>query len=121
MALGLLGVNSALSLNVSWDVLKQKAEPSEARSGVMDDNKASSVKCRLHGAARLPAFSMDGDYVIGGVFSIHNYIQTMKHNYTSMPEPLRCTGRLVKGRIKLGTICCLSLLKNTFSYVLIIL
>ncbi|XP_023287281.1 extracellular calcium-sensing receptor-like [Seriola lalandi dorsalis] len=37
---------------------------------------------------------MDGDYVIGGVFSIHNYMHTVKHNYTTMPEPLRCTGRI---------------------------
>ncbi|XP_034723597.1 extracellular calcium-sensing receptor-like [Etheostoma cragini] len=33
---------------------------------------------------------MDGDYVIGGVFSIHYYMHTVKHNYTTMPEPLRC-------------------------------
>ncbi|XP_027136163.1 extracellular calcium-sensing receptor [Larimichthys crocea] len=37
---------------------------------------------------------MDGDYVIGGVFSIHHYMHTVKHNYTTMPEPLRCTGRV---------------------------
>ncbi|XP_062275424.1 extracellular calcium-sensing receptor-like [Scomber scombrus] len=37
---------------------------------------------------------MDGDYIIGGVFSLHNYIQKVKHNYTSMPEPLRCTGSI---------------------------
>ncbi|XP_040901798.1 extracellular calcium-sensing receptor-like [Toxotes jaculatrix] len=37
---------------------------------------------------------MDGDYVIGGVFSLHNYIDTVIHNYTTMPEPLRCTGSL---------------------------
>ncbi|XP_018557697.1 LOW QUALITY PROTEIN: extracellular calcium-sensing receptor-like [Lates calcarifer] len=37
---------------------------------------------------------MDGDYVIGGVFSIHRYIHTVKHNYTTMPEPLRCTGSI---------------------------
>ncbi|KAM3875155.1 extracellular calcium-sensing receptor-like [Diretmus argenteus] len=35
---------------------------------------------------------MDGDYIIGGVFSIHNYMHTVKHNYTSIPEHLRCTG-----------------------------
>ncbi|KAM3874682.1 extracellular calcium-sensing receptor-like [Diretmus argenteus] len=40
---------------------------------------------------------MDGDYIIGGVFSIHNYMHTVKHNYTSIPEPLRCTGS-VDGR-----------------------
>ncbi|KAM8769853.1 extracellular calcium-sensing receptor-like [Acanthopagrus schlegelii] len=37
---------------------------------------------------------MDGDFVIGGVFSIHTYMQTVKHNYTIMPEPLKCTGRI---------------------------
>ncbi|XP_067363839.1 extracellular calcium-sensing receptor-like [Channa argus] len=37
---------------------------------------------------------MDGDYIVGGVFSIHNYMDTLKHNYTIMPERLRCTGRL---------------------------
>ncbi|XP_018557694.1 extracellular calcium-sensing receptor-like [Lates calcarifer] len=37
---------------------------------------------------------MDGDYIIGGVFSIHHYIHTVKHNYTTMPEPLRCTGSI---------------------------
>ncbi|XP_033487562.2 extracellular calcium-sensing receptor-like [Epinephelus lanceolatus] len=37
---------------------------------------------------------MDGDYVIGGVFSIHSYMHTVKHNYTTMPEPLRCTGSI---------------------------
>uniref|UniRef100_A0A8C7QK23 G-protein coupled receptors family 3 profile domain-containing protein n=1 Tax=Oncorhynchus mykiss TaxID=8022 RepID=A0A8C7QK23_ONCMY len=33
-----------------------------------------SVRCRLQGTTRPPAFSQDGDLVIGGVFSIHNYI-----------------------------------------------
>ncbi|KAM9358884.1 extracellular calcium-sensing receptor-like [Symphorus nematophorus] len=37
---------------------------------------------------------MDGDYVIGGVFSIHRYMHTVKRNYTTMPEPLSCTGRI---------------------------
>ncbi|XP_078102115.1 extracellular calcium-sensing receptor-like [Sander vitreus] len=37
---------------------------------------------------------MDGDYVIGGVLSIHYNMQTVKHNYTTMPEPLRCTGSI---------------------------
>ena len=56
------------------------------------------MKCKLQGTARLPAFSMDGDYIVGGVFSIHNYLHTLKHNYTTMPEQQRCTGRLVRGR-----------------------
>ncbi|XP_070825795.1 extracellular calcium-sensing receptor-like [Chaetodon trifascialis] len=37
---------------------------------------------------------MDGDYNIGGVFSIHNYMKTVKHNYTTMPEPQRCRGSI---------------------------
>ncbi|XP_028428736.1 extracellular calcium-sensing receptor-like [Perca flavescens] len=37
---------------------------------------------------------MDGDYVIGGVFSIHNYMPTVKHDYATMPELLRCTGSI---------------------------
>ncbi|XP_070826376.1 extracellular calcium-sensing receptor-like [Chaetodon trifascialis] len=37
---------------------------------------------------------MDGDYVIGGVFAIHEYKHTEKHNYTSMPELQRCTGSI---------------------------
>ncbi|XP_073350276.1 extracellular calcium-sensing receptor-like [Pagrus major] len=37
---------------------------------------------------------MDGDYAIGGVFSIHTYMRTVKNNYTTKPEPLKCTGRI---------------------------
>nr|XP_046244961.1 extracellular calcium-sensing receptor-like [Scatophagus argus] len=40
---------------------------------------------------------MDGDYVIGGVVGIHTSMHTVKHNYTTMPEPLRCTGS-IEGR-----------------------
>lgn len=54
-----------------------------------------SLKCELQSSAREPAFSMNGDYVIGGVFSIHHYREQMKHEYTTKPEPSRCTGRSV--------------------------
>ncbi|XP_030259251.1 extracellular calcium-sensing receptor-like [Sparus aurata] len=37
---------------------------------------------------------MDGDYVIGGVFSIHTYMHTVNHNYTTKPEPQRCKGSI---------------------------
>ncbi|XP_029028308.1 extracellular calcium-sensing receptor-like [Betta splendens] len=37
---------------------------------------------------------MNGDYVIGGVFSIHYNIKAVKYNYTTKPEPLQCTGRI---------------------------
>ncbi|XP_037829212.1 extracellular calcium-sensing receptor-like [Kryptolebias marmoratus] len=37
---------------------------------------------------------MDGDYIIGGVFSIHNNMHTVIYNYTIAPEPPRCTGSI---------------------------
>ena len=64
-----------------------------------------SVRCRLQGTPRPPAFSQDGDFVIGGVFSIHNYMHTVDHSYTSLPEPLQCTGRSVSARGNRGQDC----------------
>lgn len=98
LSLILCELNSSLSLNVPGNNLKQRAGLIQDRTGAWVSTEALSVKCKLKGTARLPAFSIDGDYVIGGVFSIHHYKQTVKHNYTVMPEPLRCTGRLVRGR-----------------------
>lgn len=99
MYLILCELSSSLSLNVSyWSGLKQQAGLTGDRTGAGVRTKASFVKCVLQGTARLPVFSSDGDYVLGGVFSIHHYKQTVKHNYTRMPESLRCTGRLVRGR-----------------------
>ncbi|CAB1425465.1 unnamed protein product [Pleuronectes platessa] len=68
-ALGLFELNSALGLN------------------------GAGIKCKLQGTAHPPAFSMDGDYVVGGVFSIHYYMHTVKYNYTTMPEPLSINSR----------------------------
>ncbi|XP_037835716.1 extracellular calcium-sensing receptor-like [Kryptolebias marmoratus] len=38
---------------------------------------------------------MDGDFVIGGVFSLHYKIYTVIYQYTTKPEPLKCTGSLL--------------------------
>ncbi len=96
LSIGLYGLNSALTLGGSGNDLKQKAELTEDTTASGFSSEASSVKCKLQVTARQPAFSMDGDYVIGGVFSIHHYKPTVKHNYTSMPEPQICTGRCVR-------------------------
>uniref|UniRef100_A0AAQ4QM16 G-protein coupled receptors family 3 profile domain-containing protein n=1 Tax=Gasterosteus aculeatus aculeatus TaxID=481459 RepID=A0AAQ4QM16_GASAC len=56
--------------------------------------RGSSGECKLQGATRQPAISMDGDYVVGGVFSIHYYTYTVKNNYTTMPDPIRCSGSI---------------------------
>ncbi|XP_030599487.1 extracellular calcium-sensing receptor-like [Archocentrus centrarchus] len=37
---------------------------------------------------------MDGDFIIGGIFSIHNYVQTVNNDYTTMPVPVRCRGSM---------------------------
>lgn len=88
LTLFLLELNSALAPSYSEDDLKQRDAQSEA--GTED-----SRDCRMQGTGHLPAFSMDGDYIIGGVFAIHVNMYTAQHNYTTMPEPLRCTERLV--------------------------
>ncbi|XP_073342229.1 extracellular calcium-sensing receptor-like [Pagrus major] len=43
---------------------------------------------------------MDGDYAIGGVFSIHTYKRTVMHNYITLPEPQRCTGRIDSRKLR---------------------
>ncbi|KAL7399807.1 hypothetical protein ABVT39_002131 [Epinephelus coioides] len=95
LSLGFLEMISAFALNGSGDGMKQRAGFPEDTSGAGFATDASSVKCTLQGTTRLPAFSADGDYVIGGVFALHHYMHTLKHNYTTMPEPLRCTGRTI--------------------------
>uniref|UniRef100_A0A3B3BN88 G-protein coupled receptors family 3 profile domain-containing protein n=1 Tax=Oryzias melastigma TaxID=30732 RepID=A0A3B3BN88_ORYME len=54
----------------------------------------SFIVCNLRGATHSPVFSMDGDFVIGGVFAIHYNMMTEIHNHNTMPEPPKCTGRL---------------------------
>ncbi|XP_054598207.2 extracellular calcium-sensing receptor-like [Nothobranchius furzeri] len=34
---------------------------------------------------------MDGDFIVGGVFSLHYKVKTVMHNYTTKPEPATCT------------------------------
>ncbi|XP_072248416.1 extracellular calcium-sensing receptor-like [Leuresthes tenuis] len=99
LALSLFEVNSVVSLNGSLTGLTQRTGPTEAGTDGVSA-KTSSVKCNLQGTARLPAFSKDGDYVIGGVFSIHNNMHTVIHNYTTMPESPRCTGSVDAGELR---------------------
>uniref|UniRef100_A0A3P9B2S6 G-protein coupled receptors family 3 profile domain-containing protein n=1 Tax=Maylandia zebra TaxID=106582 RepID=A0A3P9B2S6_9CICH len=88
-ALCLFQLNSVFALGVSLDSLNQRSSFTGAWAGT----EASSVKCKLQGSIHLPAFSMDGDFIIGGAFSLHSYTQTVSHDYTIMPEPVRCKGR----------------------------
>ncbi|KAK2847371.1 hypothetical protein Q5P01_010370 [Channa striata] len=94
LALCLFQLNSALALNGLCNDLKQRAASTQTSTCAEVSPVDPSVICKLQGTARLPVFSEDGDYIIGGVFSIHYSMQTEKYNYTTMPEPLRCTGRI---------------------------
>lgn len=64
-------------------------------SGITASTNASSVKCNLLGTAGSPVFSKDGDFVLGGMFTIHYKMHTEIYPYTAVPEPPKCTGRLV--------------------------
>ncbi|XP_054901713.1 extracellular calcium-sensing receptor-like [Poeciliopsis prolifica] len=80
---------SVLSLGGSVDRLRQRTESADPLT-----RAAASVQCTLQGTPRVSAFSKDGDFVIGGVFSIHHQLYTVIYNYTTNPEPPRCTGSL---------------------------
>uniref|UniRef100_A0A3P8PHK3 G-protein coupled receptors family 3 profile domain-containing protein n=1 Tax=Astatotilapia calliptera TaxID=8154 RepID=A0A3P8PHK3_ASTCA len=90
-ALCLFQLNSVFALGVSLDSLNQRSSFTGAWAGT----EASSVKCKLQGSIHLPAFSMDGDFIIGGAFSLHSYTQTVSHDYTIMPEPLQLSHAMV--------------------------
>jgi len=100
-SLGLVVLYFALALYECADGLLQRPGPvgpeTGGKVGIGDlsdaGNATDSVKCMLRGTPRPPVFTLEGDYLIGGAFSIHYYMKAVKHNYTSPPEPLECTGR----------------------------
>uniref|UniRef100_A0A3B4CP88 G-protein coupled receptors family 3 profile domain-containing protein n=1 Tax=Pygocentrus nattereri TaxID=42514 RepID=A0A3B4CP88_PYGNA len=44
--------------------------------------KADPVSCRLWAQSQLSGLSMTGDFVIGGIFSIHSYMRSEQNSYT---------------------------------------
>uniref|UniRef100_A0A4W4HDL8 G-protein coupled receptors family 3 profile domain-containing protein n=1 Tax=Electrophorus electricus TaxID=8005 RepID=A0A4W4HDL8_ELEEL len=46
--------------------------------------QASTVGCRLWTEPQMPILSMNGDFVIGGIFSIHSYMTSEQNTYTTM-------------------------------------
>ncbi|XP_075892388.1 extracellular calcium-sensing receptor-like [Nelusetta ayraudi] len=45
---------------------------------------------------------MDGNYIIGGVFTIHHYKQNVKLEYTTRPEPSKCSGSIDSRELRLS-------------------
>ncbi|XP_019223001.1 extracellular calcium-sensing receptor [Oreochromis niloticus] len=88
LAVCLFHLNTALA--VCLDDLSQRTMLTGAKVGTVE----SSVNCKLQGSTRPPAFSKDGDFIIGGAFSLHSYTQTAYNNYTNMPAPVKCKGSI---------------------------
>ncbi|XP_008423293.1 extracellular calcium-sensing receptor-like [Poecilia reticulata] len=80
---------SVCGLGGSVDSLRQRTESTNPLT-----QAGAPVQCTLQGTPRVSAFSKDGDFVIGGIFSIHYQLYTVIYNYTTKPEPPRCTGSL---------------------------
>ena len=101
LSVGLIVLCLSIALQESADGLLQRPGPTGPENGGkvgigdLSDvgNATNSVKCMLRGNPRPTAFTLEGDFLIGGVFSIHYSMKTVMHNYTSLPEPLECTGR----------------------------
>lgn len=100
LAVCLVELSSLIGLGVSVNSLRQRPELEHPLKTAEIRTEASAIQCTLQGTPRVPAFSKDGDFVIGGVFSIHFKLYTVIYNYTTKPDPPRCTGRLVGGREK---------------------
>uniref|UniRef100_A0A4W4HED0 G-protein coupled receptors family 3 profile domain-containing protein n=1 Tax=Electrophorus electricus TaxID=8005 RepID=A0A4W4HED0_ELEEL len=47
--------------------------------------KANPVSCRLWTEPQMPGLSMNGDFIIGGIFTIHYYTSSGEHTYTTQP------------------------------------
>ncbi|XP_028817319.1 extracellular calcium-sensing receptor-like [Denticeps clupeoides] len=73
-----------LTLLVACLVLRLKPMASET----------TYVSCTQQGTYSSPAFYKEGDFIVGGVFSMHFAMRVVEHNYTGRPEPLQCTGRM---------------------------
>ncbi|XP_043975249.1 extracellular calcium-sensing receptor-like isoform X2 [Gambusia affinis] len=92
LAMSLFGLITVVVLVGSLNGLKERNQHTDNLTGPDFSAEASLVKCTLQGTPRQPAFSMDGDFVIGGTFLIHYQAQTVINNYTSKPELPICKG-----------------------------
>lgn len=70
-----------------------QGEREEQIDAVGDRVNSLSLNCAFQDLARVPAFSMNGDVLIGGVFTIHTYIDVINLGYTTKPKLSKCTGR----------------------------
>ncbi|XP_026783499.3 extracellular calcium-sensing receptor-like [Pangasianodon hypophthalmus] len=55
-------------------------------------SKANPITCRLWTDPQLPGIFMNGDFVIGGIFTFHHYTKTEQITYTRLPSQTQCYG-----------------------------
>ncbi|XP_076853586.1 extracellular calcium-sensing receptor-like [Brachyhypopomus gauderio] len=56
--------------------------------------KANPVSCRLWAEPQMPGLSMNGDFIIGGIFTIHYYTNSGQNTYTKLPLQPQCSGSM---------------------------
>ncbi|XP_062861006.1 extracellular calcium-sensing receptor-like [Trichomycterus rosablanca] len=56
--------------------------------------RSDPVSCRLWTDPQLPGIFMNGDFVVGGIFSIHYYTKSEQISYTKLPSQLQCSGSM---------------------------
>nr|XP_055030595.1 extracellular calcium-sensing receptor-like [Misgurnus anguillicaudatus] len=60
------------------------------------------LTCILQGDPQPPGLFKDGDFLIGGAFSIHYYLKAENHTYTRRPQPLECSGSMDTRELRFG-------------------
>ncbi|XP_072551174.1 extracellular calcium-sensing receptor-like [Salminus brasiliensis] len=63
--------------------------------------KTNTVSCRLLSEPQSPGLSMNGDFVIGGIFSIHSFLRLEQNTYTKQPLQLQCSGSIDSRKLRL--------------------
>uniref|UniRef100_A0A8C9VH31 G-protein coupled receptors family 3 profile domain-containing protein n=1 Tax=Scleropages formosus TaxID=113540 RepID=A0A8C9VH31_SCLFO len=57
---------------------------------------SSGLGCKLLEGSVQAVLTKPGDFIIGGVFIIHTSLKTTELMFTHAPEPLQCSGRLLR-------------------------
>nr|XP_043876062.1 extracellular calcium-sensing receptor-like isoform X7 [Solea senegalensis] len=60
-------------------------------------SQAEELLCRQRGDPENPQLLMDGDIMLGGIFSFHSNWKNRRENYTQRPSPLECTSLNFRG------------------------
>ncbi|XP_026887121.2 extracellular calcium-sensing receptor-like [Electrophorus electricus] len=56
--------------------------------------KPNPVSCRLWNEPQIPGLSMNGDFIIGGIFTLHYSTNSGQNTYTRLPPQPQCSGSM---------------------------